>query len=117
MIEQTFLNQVQIIYQNGKPLMAVLPHQEWQKVAAYVLALSNQNLNIPPAVLLRVLRHRITPMRAWRDHLQLSQLQIAERMGITQPAYSQLERRGSPTSSSIEAFATAIGVEPHQINW
>jgi transcriptional regulator with XRE-family HTH domain len=30
-----------------------------------------------------------TPIRAWREHLNLTQEEVAKRMGISQPAFAQ----------------------------
>lgn len=33
------------------------------------------------------------PVRAWREHLNLTQDEVAKRMGISQPAFAQQDRR------------------------
>jgi len=38
-----------------------------------------------------VLKEQISPIRAWREHLNSTQAEVAERMGITQAAFAQKE--------------------------
>ncbi len=54
--------------------------------------------------------HEIMKSRA------ITQLQLADRLGITQPAVSQmLNRRCRPQRSTIMSLATALGVEPGEL--
>lgn len=37
-----------------------------------------------------------TPIRDWREHLNLTQEEVAKRMGISQPAFAQQETVAKP---------------------
>lgn len=59
-----------------------------------------------------------TPACAWREHLGLSQRTVAERMGVTQPAYAQMEAPDSkPRKNTRERIAAALGVLPEQLDF
>jgi len=54
--------------------------------------------------------------RAWREYLGLSQMEVAGRMGISQAAYSRMERpEARPRRDTLAKIAEALGVEPSQL--
>ena len=55
------------------------------------------------------------PLRAWREHLKLTQEDVASRMGITRSAYTQMEHSGKPHRSTLKRAAKAFGIELEQI--
>lgn len=58
-----------------------------------------------------------TPSRAWREHLGLKQVEVAARMGISQPAYAYLERKERLRESSREKIAAALGITTDQLDF
>jgi DNA-binding XRE family transcriptional regulator len=59
----------------------------------------------------------VTPSRAWREHLGLQQAEVAARMGISQPAYSQLEAKKRLSKSSREKVGAALGITADQLDF
>ncbi|MFM0512887.1 helix-turn-helix domain-containing protein [Paraburkholderia sp. RL17-373-BIF-A] len=59
----------------------------------------------------------VTPSRAWRQHLGLKQAEVAARMGISQPAYSQLEAKERLSNSSREKIGAALGITADQLDF
>lgn len=57
----------------------------------------------------------ISPLRAWREHLRLTQDDVAQRMGVTRPAYTQMEQSEKPHRATLERAATAFGIEFAQL--
>lgn len=62
----------------------------------------------------------LTLRRAWREYLGLTQAEVAERMGITQPALSQLEAAARPSGTrprraTFKRLAEALGVSVEQL--
>lgn len=57
-----------------------------------------------------------TPARAWREYLQLSQEECAIKLGISQAAYSQLETSNNPCKTTRNKLATALGINPEQLD-
>jgi transcriptional regulator with XRE-family HTH domain len=56
-------------------------------------------------------------VRAWREYKDLSQAQMAERMGISRPAYAQLEAKGANLrTTTIHRLAAALGVSWEQLS-
>ncbi len=58
------------------------------------MSLTKQNApTIPNAVANKVINKDMTPIRAWREHLGLTQTEVARRLGISQSAYAQQEAK------------------------
>lgn len=94
---------------DGKPEFAVIPYDEFIRV--YV---RDRNL-IPNEVVGMIIEQEMTPMRAWREHLGLTQTEIAKRLGITQAAYAQLEASQRPRKSTLQRVSAALGITPEQL--
>ena len=58
-----------------------------------------------------------SPMAAWREHLGLTQAEVAARIGITQAAYSQMERTKQLRRATLEKVVEAMGLELEHLRW
>jgi DNA-binding XRE family transcriptional regulator len=73
------------------------------------MSLTKQNApTIPNAVVNKVINKDMTPIRAWREHLGLTQTEVARRLGISQSAYAQQEAKEP-------VIAKALGIAPEQL--
>jgi DNA-binding XRE family transcriptional regulator len=102
----------------GHPAFAVLPFAQYQhlvKTRTHVPL--KQELGIPAPVVENAIRHGLSATHAWREHLQLTQAQVAKRMGITQGAYAQLESKTSIRASSRVKVAQALGIDASQLDF
>lgn len=57
-----------------------------------------------------------SPMKAWREHLRLSQAAVAERLNIKQPSYAGMETVGRPRKATIARVAKALGITTEQLD-
>lgn len=55
------------------------------------------------------------PVRAWREYLNLTQDEVAKRMGISQPAFAQQETVAKPRKATREKIAAAFGINADQL--
>ncbi len=53
-----------------------------------------------------------SPLRAWREHLGITQAEVAAVMGISQPAYAQMENSKQPRKTTLKSAAQALGISP-----
>jgi transcriptional regulator with XRE-family HTH domain len=67
---------------------------------------------VPNAVVGLMVKEGLTAVGAWRRYLDLSQQEVAERIGITQPAYAQHEQAAKPRKATREKIAVAFGIAP-----
>ncbi|MCU7647800.1 MULTISPECIES: helix-turn-helix domain-containing protein [Pseudomonas] len=99
---------IQIIHgPDGKPAFVVIPYEQY-------LEQHGQADLIPHDVVSRMV-DGATPIRAWREHLHLTQEQVANRLGISQPAYAQQESVSRPRRATRERIAAAFGIRADQL--
>ena len=100
-----------LIGADGKPAFVVVPYEDFRRMASGFTPGT-----IPHAVVSAVV-DGARPMAAWREHLRLTQTEIAERMGVSQAAYAQMESVARPRKLTLEKVASAMGLVVEQLNW
>ncbi|MDR0467043.1 MAG: helix-turn-helix domain-containing protein [Deltaproteobacteria bacterium] len=103
----------QVIEDKGQPLFVLVPYAE------YVASLNRgteESPVIPLAVSKAANMEDKSLVRAWREYKGLSQADMAERMGISRPAYAQLEAKGANLrATTVHRLATALNVQWEQL--
>jgi predicted transcriptional regulator len=92
---------------DGNPAFVVIPY------AQYVAQKLEPDL-IPHEVVSRIV-DGATPIRAWREHLNLTQDEVARRLRISQSAFAQQESVAKPRRATRERIATAFGIHADQL--
>ncbi|MET3234355.1 UNVERIFIED_ORG: DNA-binding XRE family transcriptional regulator [Burkholderia sp. 1263] len=95
---------------DGKPAFVVIPY------ADYIAEHQAERGMIPHAVVSRTV-DGATPARAWREHLGLTQAEVADRLGVSQSAYAQQEAGERLRKSSREKIAAALGITAAQLDF
>ena len=72
---------------------------------------------MPNSVVNRVFEDEVTPAKAWREYLRLTQADVAARMGLTQAAYAQTEAAKRPRKTTLQKLAGALGLSIDQLVW
>jgi len=72
---------------------------------------------VPNEVVTLVFDHHRTPIRAWREHLGLTQGEVAARCGVSQSAYAQMEAAEHPRLATRKKIAAALGLSLEQIDF
>jgi DNA-binding XRE family transcriptional regulator len=102
----------QIIEEDGKPKFAVIPIKQFRKL----LRRADMEPTVPNAVVQRIFEDKVSPIKAWREHLGLSQQEVAARLGVSQSAYAQKERvDANLRPKSKTKIASALGLMVEQI--
>lgn len=115
MNENALTESVQILRDaGGRPAFAVIPFAAYQ---ALVKGGVQVEPGIPAVVVDLAMDNAWSAARAWREHKQLTQAEVAQRMGITQGAYAQLEAKKSIRKSSREKIAKALGIHESQLDF
>ena len=97
-----------VIRYNDIPVAVVVPYEE------YIMAFHDDDVTMPHEVVKRAIHVSLT--RAWREYLGLTQAEVASRMGITQPAYSQMEEKGSKLRfTTLQKIAKALDIDVQQL--
>ncbi len=95
---------------DGKPAFVVIPY------ADYVSVYAKERDLIPHDVISRVV-DGATPVRAWREHLGLTQADVANRLGIAQPSYAKQEASNALRKASRNKIAAALGINSAQLDF
>lgn len=112
----------QIITQGGKPAFVVIPIDEWRRIestledrvdaAAVREFLKNPSETIPDSVLAAILDGS-HPIKAFREHRGMTQVQLAKAAGTSSVYLSQIERSGRRAGRKLRVkLAKALGVPP-----
>ena len=95
---------------SGNPLYAVIPYTD------FIHLTREYEPTIPNDVVWMTVDKGFSLVRAWREYKGLSQEAVADKMGISQAAYSQMERpKARLRMPTFEKIAAALGVEVGQI--
>ena len=99
-----------ILGPDGKPAFVVIPYDVFQRQMRGTATAGR----IPNEVV-GAMVEGATPMRAWREHLKLTQDEVAGRMGVTQAAYAQIEAGERPRKATVAKVAAAMGLTVEQL--
>ena len=105
---------IQIITQNGHPVFVVIPYDEYIRLRRPFIP--DDGESVPNDVVWLTIDKGFTLIRAWREYLGLTQKEVAEKMGITQAALSQMEAGEKKLrKATLEKLAVALGLGIEQI--
>lgn len=100
-----------ILDNDGKPAFVVLPYADFVKLPGVV-----RPGMIPNAVVgKRIMDDEVSMLQAWREYLMLTQTDMAERMGISQAGYAQIESAKRPRKATLQKAADALGITLEQL--
>ncbi|OOR99163.1 transcriptional regulator [Haemophilus paracuniculus] len=101
----------------GEPAFAVMPLStlNWLKQKANLA--DPLETGVPEAVAKLALLNDYSALRAWREHLGLTQTEVANRLGISQSAYSQHENSQTLRKNTRIKIANALGIHPNQLDF
>lgn len=108
-------NKYQTIEHNGVPAFVLVPVEEFRKIQPL---LDNQAIHggIPHEVVKANLVDGKTLVRAWREHLGMTQEEVAEKAGMSQPALVKIEKPGAkPRKKTLAKVAGAMGLSVEQV--
>lgn len=108
----------QIIEYDGRPVFVVVPYAEYAALVDRVPGDAHDAEEIPWEIARAALERGWSLIRAWREHLGLTQADVAARMAppITRAAYAQMEAPDARLRpGTINRIATALGVNPAQL--
>jgi DNA-binding XRE family transcriptional regulator len=101
-----------IVGADGKPAFVVVPYEQFRRMRG-----GFSKGTVPNEVVNLSYERGMSPMAAWREHFNLTQAEVAARMGVTQAAYAQMERVKHPRKATLQKVADALGIEAEQLRW
>ena len=124
----------QIVMYNGVPVAAVIPYAEYIALMDGVAGFGEEREEslpsdadiedarqdretIPHEVMGFIINQKMSPARAWREHLGLTQAQVGARMGVNQATYAKMESgKTTPRVATLKNIAQALGVQYSQLD-
>lgn len=105
------LTDIQTIHgPDGAPAFVVLPYAEFMRRFA-------REEGLIPHEVVSATVDGASPMRAWREHLGLTQAEVAARMGVSQAAYAQTEAAERPRKTTVARVAAALRIAVGQLDF
>lgn len=72
----------QIVSYDGRPAFVLVPWEEYRE--RFVSSVeAEDNPSLPWEVGKKIALESKSPIRAWREHLQMSQIEVAEKIGVS----------------------------------
>ena len=103
---------IQIIKEGNRPVFAIVPYKEW-------LNITKQHISeayIPHDVVGLQLEHGISLIAAWRKYRKMTQTALGKKIGISQPAMAQIEKKDAhPKDTTLKKIALALDVNIDQL--
>ncbi len=97
---------------DGAPLYVLVPWEEYEETFG---GRPDDEVRIPFEVVEANLDGE-SLVKAWREHLKLTQAEVARRMGVSRAALAQMEAPGVKNRvSTLKKIALAMGVEWEQL--
>ena len=108
---------VQIITENERPVFAVIPYAEYETLRRKlaVAEKKDERVAVPLDVAEMHVLQGFSLMKAWRIYLKKTQREVAEALGVTQGAYSQMEKSSTNQWETLRKVAVVFGVKPEQL--
>jgi DNA-binding XRE family transcriptional regulator len=78
--------------------------------------MQSDDVTVPVEVAKAHLVDGVSLIRAWREHLGLTQEEVSVHMGVSRSGYSQMERPNQrPRRPTLQKIAAALGVMVEQL--
>lgn len=101
--------------QSGATVYAVVPIAHYEALVEQARTRrTGAQETIPHEVVSRMV-DGASAARAWREHLGLTQTQVASRMKISQAALAQMEKAQRPRKATHAKLAAALGIRVGQL--
>jgi DNA-binding XRE family transcriptional regulator len=110
-----------ILEADGKPAFVVLPYSEYLALTGTKASPARPRVpadgTVPHEVVMLMSDNDWSIIRAWREYLGITQVEMAARLDIRQPSYAAMEAQGARTKRiTRERIAAALGVQFDQID-
>lgn len=108
-----------ILEADGKPAFVVLPYDEYLRLTGLANPAGRipADDSIPHEVMRLHVKNGWSLIRAWREHLGITQVEMARRLEIRQPSYAAMEAPDArPKKATRERIAAAMGISLEQVS-
>ena len=106
----------QVISHNGAPAFVLVPVADFERIRPLIERGRVAN-NIPQEVVEAHVLRDVPMVRAWREHLGMTQEQVATAAAMSQPQLAKIEGGAtSPRRATLARLAAAMGITVGQLD-
>lgn len=106
----------QTIEHCGHPAFVLVPWEEWSRIKPILEAEKSRASGIPQEVVEAHILRNEPLIKAWREHLGVTQEELAARLGISQAAVAKFERINAKLrTATLKKIASALGLNAGQL--
>jgi len=108
---------VQIIKNNNVPVFAVIPFAEFEEMRRRlaIAEKTDSQIKFPLDVSEMHSLQGYSLIKAWRIYRGKTQKELAEALGITQSAFSQIEKNATNQAETLRRVAAVLGIQPEHL--
>ena len=107
---KTHTDYQKIDYQ-GRTAFVLVPWEDFERIRPLLDGEKIRATGIPQAVVEAHIMRAVPIIRAWREHMGITQGELADRMGVSQAAIAKLEKpNAKPCRVTLGKVATALGI-------
>jgi len=107
---KTHIDYQTIDYQ-GNPAFVLVPWEDFKRIRPLLDGDKIRNAGIPQAVVEAHILRAMPMIRAWREHIGITQKELAARIGVSQAAVAKLEKpNAKPRRATLQKIAEALGI-------
>jgi DNA-binding XRE family transcriptional regulator len=107
---KTHIDYQTIDYQ-GNPAFVLVPWEDFKRIRPLLDGDKIRIAGIPQAVVEAHILRAMPMIRAWREHMGITQKELAARIGVSQAAVAKLEKPDArPRRATLEKIAKALGI-------
>lgn len=99
------------IYQDKQPAFVVISYSDWLNLTNK----KDEDVFFPHEVVSMIVEHSMTPIKAWRKYLKITQSELAKKLGVSQANINKLENSAKPQLETKIKIATAFGLDVEQL--
>ena len=111
------LTEYQTIDINGKPAFVLVPWDDFKRVRPLLEGDKARACGIPQEIVEAHVLRDVPMIKAWREHIGITQGELAARMGVSQAAVAKLEKPDAkPREVTLKKIADALGINPGQLD-
>ena len=106
----------QTIEHCGHPAFVLVPWEEWKRVQPLLAAEKARAGGIPQEVVEAHILRDEPIIKAWREHLGITQEELAIRLGVSQAAIAKFERPDARLRTvTLKKIAAAMGLDAERL--
>src|SRR3989304_4849173 len=101
----------QTIDYQGNPAFVLVPWDDFKRIRPLLQGDNIRSTGIPQAVVEAHILRAVPMIRAWREHIGITQRELAARIGVSQAAIAKLEKpNAKPRRATLQKIAEALGI-------